>query len=407
MRAQGMNVGIAILAVLYGAGAFFLPVEVLEVLGAPLVVAAAYYGGLRGGAVVGLWAVLVATFAFVVLHEGELWAYLVAATGYVLIGVLVGLAVDRLVRQNQRLEGAVEFAGFARKQLAASEERYRLLFESSNDAVYVHGLDGDGEPTRFLSVNDAACERLGYTREELIRRLTPRAIDAAPEPGQLRRMMSSLLRHGSVMYESVIRTRDGQRIPVEVSSSLTEVDGELTILSISRDISERKRAERRLEDLTLRDELTGLFNRRGFGVMLAEQAKRSKRSGRPVIVMYGDIDDFKEFNDTQGHERGDEVLLAVSDALRHTFRDTDLVARLGGDEFCVIAEAEEGTDPAMFGDRLDEALLRAGEELGSRIGLSHGEVVTDWRGLDDPRTILARADARMYEAKRAKTRGER
>ena len=148
-------------------------------------------------------------------------------------------------------------------------------------------------------------------------------------------------------YESVRRTRGGRLIPVEVSSSLTEVDGQLVVLTISRDISERQREVRRLQELTLRDELTGLFNRRGFEVMLPEQAKRSKRSGRPVIVVYGDIDRFKSLNDTYGHERGDDVLVAVAAALRTAFRETDLIARLGGDEFCVIAEAD-AIDPERF-----------------------------------------------------------
>jgi len=272
--------------------------------------------------------------------------------------------------------------------------------------VYVHGLDAAGEPTRFVSVNDAACARLGYTRDELLG-LTPRAIDASPEPGQLRRMMATLMKEGGVLYETVRKTRDGELLQVEMSSSLTEVDGELMVLSISRDISGHKRTERRLEELTLRDELTGLFNRRGLGVMLPEQQKRARRSGRPVIVLYADLDGFKDFNDTYGHARGDDVLRAVSDALRQTFRDTDLLTRVGGDEFCVIAEAEAGTDPAVLAARLDAAVAAAGRELGLDVVLSHGEVTTDWRGLDDAQDLLAYADARMYAAKRERARGER
>jgi len=343
---------------------------------------------------------LVATVAFLSFHQGDVVDYVVTAVGYLVIGVLVGLAVDRFARQRRLLERAVEEAGLARKQLAASEGRYRLLFERSADPVYLHGLDAGGEPTRFIAVNDATCALLGYTREEL-RGLTLRAIDAAPAPGQLRAMMVELLKEGSVRYESVRRARGGELIPVEISSSLTEVEGELVVLSISRDIRERQREVRRLQQLTLRDELTGLLNRRGLDVMLPEQAKRSKRSGRPVIVVYGDIDRFKTLNDTYGHERGDEVLAAVAAALQAAFRETDLIARLGGDEFCVVAEADD-IDPSLLGARLDAAVSRAGERLGMRVGLSHGEVTTDWRGLEDPRAILADADARMYAAKHAR-----
>jgi diguanylate cyclase (GGDEF)-like protein/PAS domain S-box-containing protein len=404
MRSRRLSIIFLVLSIVYAVAAIVLPLEILEVLGAPLVVGGAYFGGLRGGAVVALWATFVASVAFLGFRQGDVTDYVVTVTGYLVIGVLIGAAVDRFIRQRQRLEEAVEAAGSARKQLAASEQRYRLLFERSADPVYLHGLDAAGEPTPFISVNDAACAHLGYAREEL-RGLTPRAIDAAPEPGQLRRTMHRLLKEGTVLYESVRRTRGGELVPVEISSSLTEVDGDFVVLSISRDIRARQREVRRLQELTLRDELTGLFNRRGLEVMLPEQAKRAKRSGRPVIVLYCDIDEFKLLNDTYGHDRGDEVLVAVAGALRTAFRETDLVARLGGDEFCVVAEADE-IAPERLGARVDAATAAAGQALGLPLGLSHGEVATDWHGLEDPRALLVRADARMYEAKRARANRE-
>jgi diguanylate cyclase (GGDEF)-like protein/PAS domain S-box-containing protein len=393
---------IVLLAAAFGAAALLLPLEVLEILGVPLVVIAAFYLGVRGGFVVALWATFVATVAFLIVHDGDLEDYIVTAVGYLIIGVLVGIAVDRFARQRKRLEEAAESAELAQKQFAASEGRYRLLFEQGADPVYLHGLDAAGEPTRFIAVNDATCELLGYTREELLG-LTPRAVDAAPRPGQLRHMMADLLKQGTVHYESVRRARTGELIPVEISSSLTEVGGDLVVLTISRDIRERMREVHRLEELTLRDALTGLFNRRGLDLMLPEHAKRAKRSGRPVIVVYGDIDHFKTLNDTYGHERGDEVIVAVAGALRAAFRETDLIARLGGDEFCVVAETDE-IKPDALGARLDVAVAAAAEQLGLQFGLSHGEVLTDWRGLEEPRGLLDRADARMYEAKHA--RGE-
>jgi diguanylate cyclase (GGDEF)-like protein/PAS domain S-box-containing protein len=400
VRVRHLTIALIVASVAYAAAAFILPLGAVEILGAPLVVAGAYLLGLRGGIVVALWATLVASIAFLSVRPGRLDDYIVTVASYLVLGVLVGYATDRFHRQTWRLEEAVEEAGLVRKQYAASEGRYRLLFERSADPVYLHGLDAHGEPTRFIAVNDATCALLGYTREEL-RGLTPRAIDAAPAPGQLRRMMRQLIQDGSVRYESVRRTRGGELIPVEVSSSLTEVEGELVVLSISRDVRERQREVQRLQELTLRDELTGLFNRRGMDVMLPEQAKRSKRSGRPVIVVYGDIDRFKTLNDTYGHERGDAVLVAVAEALRTAFRETDLIARLGGDEFCVIAEADD-IDPAQLGARVDAAVTMAGRNVGVSLGLSHGEVTTDWRGLEDPRTVLAEADARMYEAKHSR-----
>ena len=203
-------------------------------------------------------------------------------------------------------------------------------------------------------------------------------------------------------YESVRRARGGELIPVEISSSLTEVEGELVVLSISRDIRERQREVRRLQELTLRDELTGLLNRRGLDVMLPEQAKRSKRSGRPVIVVYGDIDHFKALNDTYGHERGDEVLVAVAGGAagglprdgpdRPPRRRRVLRGRRGGRHRPGRCSASAWTPRCRS----------PANGSACSVGLSHGEVATDWRGVEDPRAVLADADARMYAAKQAR-----
>ena len=398
-----VNRAVAAVALLYGAVALLLPQSAVAILGVPLVVAGACLGGLRGGVLTALWTIFVTTVSFFVFHDVPTGYYAMSVVAYAAVGFGLGWIVERVVTQRRSLLGAVEDLQAMQRQMWASQKRYRLLFEASNDAVYLHGMDAHGEPTRFVAVNDSACRLLGYTREELLG-LTPRAIDAPVTPGQLRRVMERLLHEDRIVYESARKTRDGQEVPVEVSASLTEVDGDLMVLSISRDIAGRKRTERRLEQLSLHDELTGLKNRRGFYVLLPEQGKRARRSGSHVVVLYGDIDGFKAINDRLGHKRGDDVLKALAEALGVAFRETDLLARLGGDEFCVVAESP--SEPAALAKRLDEAIAAAGEEVGLPISLSYGMVVTDWRGLDDPDELLTRADMLMYEAKRAR-QGER
>jgi diguanylate cyclase (GGDEF)-like protein/PAS domain S-box-containing protein len=398
-----VNRAVAAVALFYGALALLLPQSAIEVLGVPLVVAGACLGGLRGGVLTALWTVFVTTVSFFVLHDVPTGYYTMCVVAYASVGVGLGWTAERVVRQRRTLLEAMGEMQAMQRQLQGSQKRYRLLFEASNDAVYLHGLDAHGEPTRFVAVNDSASRLLGYTREELLG-LTPRAIDAPATPGQLRRVMDRLMHEDRIVYETGRKTRDGREVPVEVSSSLTEVDGELMVLSISRDIAGRKKTERRLEQLSLHDELTGLKNRRGFYVLLPEQGKRARRSGSRVVVIYGDVDRFKAINDALGHKRGDDVLKALADALLAAFRETDLVARLGGDEFCVVAESP--TEPAMLVQRLDEAVAAAVEELGLAVTLSYGTVITDWRGLEDPDELLTRADMLMYEAKRAR-RAER
>jgi diguanylate cyclase (GGDEF)-like protein/PAS domain S-box-containing protein len=390
-----------IVAIAFGVAAVFLPLEVVEVIGGPFVVAGAYFGGRPGGVLTALWAVFCASVAFFVIGDAAVDDFVVTVVGYLILGIALGYGVERFRRQREELESAIQAMRAYQGQLSVSQKRYRLLFESTHDAVYLHGLDGHGEPTRFVGVNDAACERLGYTREEILG-LLPRALDAAPRPGQLREIMAQLMKHDQVMYETALRARTGEIIQLEVSSSLTEVDGELMVISIARDISERKEHEYELLQLSLRDQLTGLLNRRGFLVMISEHRKRARRVGQPLVVLYADLDGLKLINDGFGHARGDQALEAVAHALTRTFRESDLLARLGGDEFCVVAQAEEPADPEALISRLDDALAAAGARLGLALSMSYGTVVTDWRGLEDPDELLTRADMLMYRNKRSR-----
>lgn len=397
MPARRLQWLVALAAVAYAAGSLLLPLTAIELLGVPLVVAGAWAGGARGGASTALWAIAVTTTEFFVLGDVHSGDYVVSLAAYAAVGLGLGPAVDHAAARRRELQDALDRAEATQRLLRASQQRYRLLFEASNDAVYLYGVDAGGEPTRFVAVNDAACAALGYTRNELLE-LTPRAIEVPETPGQLREETRRLLREGRTVYESARRDSGGRVVPVEVSSSLTDVDGELMVLAVSRDIGDRKKAERRLMLLSLEDQLTGLMNRRGFTMLLPEQRKRAKRSGSRLLVLYGDIDGFKEVNDVRGHAYGDRVLVAVADALRRTFRETDLVARMGGDEFCVVAEVS--VEPKVLTDRLDAALAEARADLGTAVHVSYGVKRTDWRGLEDIDELLACVDTLMYEAKR-------
>jgi PAS domain S-box-containing protein len=129
-----------------------------------------------------------------------------------------------------------------REALHDSEERYRHLFNSGYDAVFVHGLTPDGLPGKFIEVNDVSCQRLGYTREELLQ-MSPSNIDA-PEmmidtPARIRR----LLKDKHLLFDGVHVAKDGTKIPVEVNANLFDLGGQPVVLSVARDVTERKRLE--------------------------------------------------------------------------------------------------------------------------------------------------------------------
>ena len=161
--------------------------------------------------------------------------------------------------------------------------------------------------------------------------------------------------------------------------------------------------EGRIRELSLRDELTGLYNVRGFR-LLAEQALRlAQRSGLPFSVLFVDLDNLKQINDTLGHAVGSEYLARAGDLLRASFRETDVMGRVGGDEFAVAGQFSR-TAIALAAQRLQN--LAAEQNIQSAYSipftLSVGHVTAKGYSYDSLELLLDRADAAMYEEKKLK-----
>lgn len=147
----------------------------------------------------------------------------------------------------------------------------------------------------------------------------------------------------------------------------------------------------KLEEQAVRDELTGLRNRRAWYERLDEAMARARRSGAPLTVIVLDLDGFKQVNDRKGHAAGDRVLCEVAKRWSSALREVDTLGRLGGDEFAAIAEGANEQAAASVVDRL----VAASADVQAA---SAGFAV--WDGLEGPDMLVARADTRMYEAKR-------
>jgi diguanylate cyclase (GGDEF)-like protein len=159
-----------------------------------------------------------------------------------------------------------------------------------------------------------------------------------------------------------------------------------------------RRTQAQLHDLAIHDPLTRVFNARAFSERLAGELKRSRRYGRPLSLLYLDLDDFKRVNDTHGHQTGDAVLRLVAEAIRHEVRQADLVGRLGGDEFAVLLPETDAALAQAAAARLTEG-LRTAFEGNPAVTASIGVVSCTGadKSVDD---VLRSADQAMYEAKR-------
>jgi diguanylate cyclase len=156
---------------------------------------------------------------------------------------------------------------------------------------------------------------------------------------------------------------------------------------------------RELEQLSRTDALTGLRNRRAFAEELAREISRARRQRRPLVVLYIDVDQFKQLNDREGHARGDKVLAAVAGALAATLREPDIAARLGGDEFCLLLPDTDLSGAAVLADRLRERI-----RTSCPVTVSIGAAVLEEGDAADPDALLGRADAEMYRDKGRLTR---
>lgn len=169
-----------------------------------------------------------------------------------------------------------------------------------------------------------------------------------------------------------------------------------------RDITRRKREEVRLRRASLTDDLTRLYNRRGFLALAEQQLRVARRQGKDAVVMYADMDGFKQLNDTYGHAVGDRALQAVSRLLQSTVRDCDVVARLGGDEFTILALDADGVGARIIQKRIEErlALLNASGAFPATIALTIGHTRVRPGDTASVPELLARADQLLYARKR-------
>lgn len=166
----------------------------------------------------------------------------------------------------------------------------------------------------------------------------------------------------------------------------------------------RHRMQMTLRSLAHVDELTGLYNRRGFFMLAKQHLKVARRTKRALWLIFVDLDGFKGINDRFGHREGDLALIKTAEILRKTFRDSDVIARLGGDEFTVLAihASEEGAE--MMTARLQENLRAVNGGSGRRyeLGFSVGVARFDPKVMGSIEQLLAKADEALYEEKRSK-----
>jgi diguanylate cyclase len=284
------------------------------------------------------------------------------------------------------------------QEIALDADTYRTIIDQSKDVIVIFEVK-NGYPSNFLFVNQMACEVLGYSYQELLA-LTPQDITPQDRLEELPSIMDKVFNEGHARFDGLYTAKNGQQLPYEFNFGLTKLGGKEIIISIDRDITERKELEEKLTEMAYYDKLTGLANRKMLEVLFTKSLKRVYRAQHNLAVLFIDLDGFKNINDTMGHDAGDQLLKEIAERLTNIVRDDDIVSRLGGDEFIIVIEDVNEENLSIVAERIIEevSIPCMIHEQEAKVSPSIGISLYPFHG-DDQRTLIQNADKAMYFAK--------
>ncbi len=285
-----------------------------------------------------------------------------------------------------------------RKRAAGSLAQQAAAMKASMDGMAIinhHGV--------CIYLNDAYAKTFGYTYPE---RLIGASWEMFYFEEELKRLkeqiMPAVWRDGSWRGEAMGLKLSGGTVPLEISISSVDGGG---LVHVVRDITERKKLEETLRNSSLKDDLTGLFNRRGLLKQAAPYFDFARRQKETLLLLFIDLDGMKRINDEFGHNEGDNALINTAAILNRSFRSSDIIARLGGDEFTVlVTDTHASKEDAI--ERLNENLraYNASETRGHKLAFSIGVATLEPERMTCFEELLEQADQAMYEQKRMKRR---
>ncbi len=239
----------------------------------------------------------------------------------------ISFALDNFERKEARSE--------VEARLRESEVRFRTIFDSINDAIFVQ----DAETGAIVDVNQRMCEMFGYRHEEALHLDVDKLSSGVPPYTRqdAEQWTRKTLQGAPQAFEWQAKARDGRLFWVEVNMRLALIGGARRLLVSVRDISERKKAEKAIYHLTRYDALTGLPNQFLLEYRLNRAIGQAAESRHPIGVMMLNLDNFHTVNDSVGYDTGDLVLLNVARRLSAAVDEQDTVARLGADTFALLA----------------------------------------------------------------------
>lgn len=302
---------------------------------------------------------------------------------------------------NQMLAQEINDREQAQEALKNSEEQYRTLVESASDIIF--RLDKRG----YISfANPASLRITGYRENEIIGKyylelIHPDMGDHEEITGFFRDQLVKGIQN--TYFEYPIITKTGQKVWVGQNTQLVVKDGRTVgYQAVARDLTDQKKAEAEIFALSITDQLTGLYNRRGFMVLTRQLLKNADRDRMEMLLLFADLDGLKWINDLLGHEEGDKALIEAATVLKETLRSSDIIARMGGDEFAALINNSPPANTEVITSRLHSLIEKRNRQENRRyrlslsVGCSHYDPENPL-SIDE---LLSTADLLMYEQKK-------
>ena len=281
-----------------------------------------------------------------------------------------------------------------------AEDLYRTLAEKTMAGVFVL------QEGKFQFLNKEAASYAGCVQEELLGRCSFSMVHPDDKESVQKNAYDMLHGFRAEPYEYRILTKQGEIHWIMETVTSILYNEKPALLGNNMKVTEKKRLEEEMKIMSLTDQLTGLYNRRGFIALAEQQLKAANRAKKQALLAFIDVDDLKWVNDTLGHDEGDNVLVETAAVLRQTFRESDIIARIGGDEFAVLAIDAAETTLDTFSKRLQQFIddCNGKTHRPYKLAMSLGAVVYDPETPVSLDELMSSADARMYVQKKAKSK---
>jgi diguanylate cyclase (GGDEF)-like protein/PAS domain S-box-containing protein len=304
------------------------------------------------------------------------------------------LVESLVVKRTAELSQEISERKRAEESVKERESWLRSVMDAVRSAILV--IDADSQ--EIIDANPGAVEMIGVPKEQIVGKMSHQFIcspDSEASP------VADARRTGDQSEFELLRA-NGEKIPILKTAKSTTMNNRQYLIESFLDISERKQLEETLRALSLFDELTGIYNRRGFLTLAEQDLKLAKRANMFRLLFFIDLDQMKGINDNLGHHEGDAALKDTAAILKKTFRESDIIARIGGDEFVVLASGASNVHIDILTTRLLKNIQAYNEEGNRKFTLSLSFGITQY----DPafhcpiQELISRADSIMYAQKK-------